>query len=175
MLVVLPYNIQSACSSNVSMDGYKLANVKTIYFSGDISPIQFTMVIDGIKYASIKVSDGLFDGLTKYHICSSSKGYNVYLSEQNAPKTSASRCPSGSTLWSSNIPTPYNVYAAIGTVKAWQNTCYDYDGFHIISSSGIRYYNFYGGNTIQTSASWSYNNDDISHSWGVTLCKLNYQ
>ena len=78
MLVVLPYNIQSACSSNVSMDGYKLANAKTIYFSWDISPIPFTIVINGIKYASPKVSDGLFDGLTQYHICTTSKGEQLY-------------------------------------------------------------------------------------------------
>ena len=171
-LVVLPHNIQSACSSDVSMDGYKLENVTAIYFSGDIYPIPFTMVIDGIKYASTKLSDGVFDG--SYKQCTGSDG-NAYYTLSGPETKAAGACPTGSTLQAlpatNGRPTPAEVDNAIGRA-VWINSCRNWQ---IVLQGTNTNQDRYAEGSITVSTVWKNHWASGENHHGFPLCKLDYQ
>ena len=175
-LVAVPHNISAVCSSNVDMGNHKLVNIGAMYFSGNLKMYTKYMTIGGVKYASFKVSDGVFS--SSYQQCTSSNGNAYYLVTGTERLTA---CPAGSTLKnigsSTGSPTPKQVFDAVGTHLGGTPGCASNRIYIGAADSGMRYFNNldHSGNDPVAGDTWSYVSSGYYSYTTIPLCKLDYQ
>ena len=169
LLVVVPHNISAVCSSDVDLDSKVIINVDYVEWNQKM-PAYVT--IAGAKYASSKVSDGLFS--SSYQQCTGSDGNSRYTLSGPEAKA-AGACPAGSTLQPlpdlTGHPTPTEVDNAIGKT-VWINACRDWQ---IVLQGTDSNADRYAENTITASTDWLNHGSSGERHHGFPLCKLDFQ
>jgi len=170
ILFIMPHNVQSVCNNNVDLDDNIIVGVRFLHFHR--APPMPSINLNGVNYASPRVSDGLFN--SAYRTCTSSDGNSYYLV---VPSQFANACPDDTTLISlssaSASPKPIHAWKAVGAV-AFNAGCRTDRIFIAVDDSNTMYNRNAGTNGPSATENWSTSGWSSTFA-GLPLCKLDYQ